>query len=104
MRVSAILQGRLSGVFDEFTGDCLAIDVAGSIRSRCVVESLCKLISERGAPKILRSDNGPAFVSGHVLQWIVDSKIEVALIEPRKPLAKRMTGTDRRGFGAGTDP
>jgi putative transposase len=72
-------------VIDEFTRECLAIDVAGSIRSRRVVEILCKLISERGAPKILRSDNGPEFVSRHILQWIVDSKIEVALIEPGKP-------------------
>lgn len=33
-------------VIDEFTRECLAIDVAGSIRSRRVVEILCKLRDE----------------------------------------------------------
>ncbi|MDH4260349.1 MAG: DDE-type integrase/transposase/recombinase [Gammaproteobacteria bacterium] len=46
-------------VIDEFTRECLAIDVAGSIRSGRVIEVLARLISERGAPRYLRSDNGP---------------------------------------------
>lgn len=61
-------------VIDEFTRECLAIDVAGSIRSRRVVEVLTKLVSEWGAPRILRSDNGPEFVSKRILEWIVESR------------------------------
>jgi putative transposase len=78
-------------VVDEFTRECLAIDVAGSIRSHRVIEVLSRLISERGAPAILRSDNGPEFVSNALLSWILESKIEVALIEPGKPW---QNGTD----------
>jgi putative transposase len=44
-------------IIDEFTRECLAIDVAGSIRSQHVIEVLARLISERGAPRYLRSDN-----------------------------------------------
>jgi hypothetical protein len=44
-------------VVDEFTHECLAIDVAGSIRSGRVIEVLSKLISVHGSPKHLRSDN-----------------------------------------------
>jgi putative transposase len=44
-------------IIDEFTRECLAIDVAGSIRSQRVIEVLARLISERGAPRYLRSDN-----------------------------------------------
>ena len=44
-------------VVDEFTRESLAIDVAGSIRSARVIEVLTKLISVRGAPRFLRSDN-----------------------------------------------
>ena len=44
-------------VIDEFTRECLAIEVAGSLRSGRVIEVLSKLISVRGAPKFLRSDN-----------------------------------------------
>ncbi len=72
-------------VIDEFTRECLAIDVAGSIRSGRVIEVLSKLISVRGAPKYLRSDNGPEFVSRTVLRWVYEAGFETAPIDPGKP-------------------
>ena len=57
-------------VVDEYTHECLAIDVAGSIRSRRVIEVLSRLISTHGAPLYLRSDNGPEFVSQAILEWM----------------------------------
>ena len=56
-------------VADEFTKEGLAIDVDG--RSARVVEVLSHLVSARGAPRFLRSDNGPEFVSKALLSWIV---------------------------------
>lgn len=41
-------------VIDEYTRECLAIDVAGSIRSSRVIELLSKLVSTHGAPSYLR--------------------------------------------------
>ncbi len=70
---------------DEYTRECLAIDVAGSIRSHRVIEVLAQAISTRGAPKVLRSDNGPEFVSRALLKWAMASGLELALIEPGKP-------------------
>ena len=78
-------------VIDEFTRECLAIDVAGGIRSKRVIEVLSQLVSVRGAPRYLRSDNGPEFVSAAILQWIADSNIGSALIDPGKPW---QNGTD----------
>ena len=72
-------------VIDEFTRECLAIDVAGSLRSGRVIEVLSKLVSVRGAPAHLRSDNGPEFVSRAVLQWLQQAEIETAAIDPGKP-------------------
>ena len=72
-------------LIDEFTRECLAIDVAGSIRSVRVIEVLSRLISERGAPRYLRSDNGPEFVSKAILEWLDAEHIETALIDPGKP-------------------
>jgi putative transposase len=72
-------------VIDEFTRECLAIDVAGSLRSGRVIEVLSKLVSVRGAPTYLRSDNGPEFVSRAVLQWLQQAEIETAAIDPGKP-------------------
>lgn len=46
---------------------------------------LSKLISVDGAPRYMRSDNGPEFVSAALLKWVVSGKIESALIDPGKP-------------------
>ena len=72
-------------VVDEYTRECLAIDVGSSIRSQRVIEVLSKLVSVRGAPRYLRSDNGPEFVSRAILAWTIDANIETALIDPGKP-------------------
>jgi hypothetical protein len=54
-------------VTDEWTKEGLAIEVDGRIRSGRVIEVLSRLISERGAPLHLRSDNGPEFVARALL-------------------------------------
>ncbi len=72
-------------VIDEYTRECLAIDVAGSIRSPRVIEVLAKLVSVHGAPKYLRSDNGPEFISRAILRWVTEAKIDTAYIDPGKP-------------------
>ena len=58
-------------VTDEFTKEGLAIEVAGRLGSGRVIEVLSRLVSERGAPRFLRSDNGPEFISRALLGWIV---------------------------------
>ncbi len=63
--------------------------MAGSIRSRRVIEVLARLESERGAPRYKRSDNGPEFVSNTILTWIHESNIETALNYPREAPAER---------------
>jgi len=78
-------------VVDEFTRECLAIDVAGSIRSGRVIEVLARLVSLHGAPRYLRSDNGPEFVATAVLRWLHTAQIDTAFIDPGKPW---QNGTD----------
>lgn len=72
-------------VVDEYTRECLAIDVAGSIRSSRVIEVLSRLMCIHGVPRYLRSDNGPEFVSHALLQWAAKASLQLALIEPGKP-------------------
>ena len=72
-------------VVDEFTRECLAIDVAGSIRSGRVIEVLSRLVSVHGSPQYLRSDNGPEFVSRALLRWVQQANIDTAFIDPGKP-------------------
>ena len=78
-------------VVDEFTRECLAIDVAGGIRSGRVIEVLTQLVSVHGAPRYLRSDNGPEFVATAILRWTQAAQIETAYIDPGKPW---QNGTD----------
>lgn len=72
-------------VIDEYTRECLAIDVAGSIRSGRVIEVLSQLISLRGTPRYLRSGNGPEFVSRAILKWAARNGMDMALSDPGKP-------------------
>lgn len=72
-------------VIDEYTRECLAIDVAGSLRSGRIIEVLAQLISLHGAPRYLRSDNGPEFIAGKVLSWLQKNGMDTALIDPGKP-------------------
>lgn len=72
-------------VVDEFTRECLAIDVAGSIRSGRVIEVLSRLVSVHGSPRHPRSDNGPEFVCRAVLKWLTQANIDTAHIDPGKP-------------------
>jgi putative transposase len=76
-------------VIDEFTRECLAIDVAGGICSSRVIEVVAQLVSVHGAPRYLRSDNGPEFVARAILRWLQTAQIETAFIDPGQTLAER---------------
>jgi putative transposase len=76
---------RLLTVMDEYTRECLAIDVARSFRGQDVVELLRYLFAVRGYPKYIRSDNGPEFVSKAVKRWLKASGVETLHIAPGSP-------------------
>jgi putative transposase len=46
---------------------------------------LTELVSVHGAPRYLRSDNGPEFVARAILRWLQTAQIETAFIAPGKP-------------------
>ena len=50
-----------------------------------MIEVLAKLVSVRGAPRYLRSDNGSELVSRAILRWLAEANIETALIDTGKP-------------------
>ena len=59
--------------------------MAGSIRSRRVIDVVARLISVHGAPAYLRSDSGPEFVNHAILKWLTEHRIDTALIDLGKP-------------------
>ena len=55
------------------------------------MDVLARLITVRGAPRYIRSDNGPEFMSLAVMRWLGGAGIETAYIAPGKPW---QNGTD----------
>jgi hypothetical protein len=58
---------RMLNVLDEYTRECLAIRVARKLKGADVIDVLSDLFILRGVPGHVRSDNGPEFVEGSVL-------------------------------------
>jgi len=76
---------KLLVVLDEFTRECLAIDVGKSIKGGDVIEVLRYLFAVRGEPGYIRSDNGPEFTSRVVKKWLKHCGVKTLFIEPGSP-------------------
>jgi putative transposase len=77
---------RVLGVVDTFTRECLALEVDTSFASRRVTRVLDAIIAERGRPQRLVMDHGSELTSRHFLSWGVEWKLELAYIQPGKPV------------------
>ena len=64
---------------------------------------LARLVSLHGAPRYLRSDNGPEFVSTAVMRWLLDAKIDAAHIAPT-PFAASLLHAGEPAKNEGPDP
>jgi putative transposase len=76
---------RMLTVIDEYTRECLAIDVARRLTSEDVLERLSDLFICRTVPDYIRSDNGAEFVALSVRQWFARVGVKTLFIEPGSP-------------------
>ena len=76
---------KMLTVVDEYTRECLAIDVARKLTSDDVLERLAWLMATRGVPEHLRSDNGPEFTATIVREWLTRVGVKTLFIEPGSP-------------------
>lgn len=72
-------------IIDEYSRECLAIEVDRSITSEEVLERLAQLFVERGPPAYLRSDNGPEFIAKAIRKWLAEVGVGTLYIEPASP-------------------
>lgn len=72
-------------VVDEFTRECLVLEVARSITAEDVKDELIGLFRRRGAPEHIRSDNGPEFIAKALRQWLERASVGTLYIEPGAP-------------------
>ena len=76
---------RILTIIDEYTRKCLDIVVGRSLRSEDVIDALADLFIKRGAPKHIRSDNGPELCSKAVREWLEHLDVGPLFIEPGSP-------------------
>jgi transposase InsO family protein len=70
---------------DEYTRECLALEVARSFKANDVVETLRHLFEVRGAPTYIRSDNGPEFIAEAIKAFLRERGVGTLYIEPGSP-------------------
>jgi len=78
-------QLKLLVVVDEYTRECLAVEVGRTFTSREVILTLQYLFAVRGAPQHIRSDNGPEFVAHAVQRWLGQASVDTLYIKKASP-------------------
>jgi putative transposase len=85
----ALIDGRklrALTIVDDFTRECLAIEVDTSLPGSRVVAVLERLRDLRGLPRSITVDHGPEF-EGRVLDaWAYQHGVDLAFIRPGKPV------------------
>ncbi len=76
---------RMLTIVDEYTRECLAIDVERKLRSEDVLARLAELFVHRGTPEYLRSDNGAEFTAHAVRAWLSRVGVTTLYIERGSP-------------------
>ena len=78
-------QLKLLVVIDEFTRECLAIEVGRTFTARDVLLTLQYLFAVRGTPEYLRSDNGPEFIAKEIQRWLGQAAVATLYIQKASP-------------------
>lgn len=76
---------RVLSLIDEFTRECILLEVASGLKATDIIAALGKVIAKRGAPEHIRSDNGPEFIATATKEYLEENKIKTLYIEPGSP-------------------
>lgn len=76
---------KFLSIVDEYTRECLALEVRRSFRSEDVIDVLKELFVIRGTPGHIRSDNGPEFIARAIGAWLGIAKVQTLYIAPGSP-------------------
>jgi putative transposase len=76
---------RVLTMIDQFTRECLKLEVAAHMSGTRVVESLERVAELRGYPKSVTVDNGTEFCSKAVDAWAYRKGVTMDFIRPGRP-------------------
>ncbi len=78
---------RVFTVVDQFTRECVCLEVDRSMNGPKVVAALTQAIAERGArPRSLTLDNGSEFAGRAMELWAIQSGVQLCFIRPGRPV------------------
>jgi len=77
---------RILTMVDNYTRECLAMEVDSCLSSQRVTRVLEWVTEQRGVPETIRCDNGPEFTSRHFLAWCEERRIGLVHIQPGRPM------------------
>ena len=77
---------RALAILDDFSRECLAIEVDTSIGGIRVVSTLERLAELRGLPEVITVDNGPEFSGRALDEWAYRKGVKLNFIRPGKPV------------------
>jgi putative transposase len=77
---------RVLTIVDNFSRECLGIEVAQGIKAEQVVAMLNRLKCTRGVPQRIRVDNGSEFASKLMDQWSYTNGVRLDFSRPGKPV------------------
>ena len=89
---------RTFNILDDFNREALHVEINRSIKATNVIYVLNRLVNQRGAPKKIRMDNGPEFISEILATWVSVHDIELKHIEPGKPTQNSLIERFNRTF------
>ena len=76
---------RTFNVLDDFNREALWIEIDTSLPATRVTRVLDMLAVWRGYPERIRVDNGPEFISRHMVDWAEEHEVIIEYIQPGKP-------------------
>jgi putative transposase len=77
---------RILNIVDDVTRECLAAIPDTSISGKRVARELTAIISPRGKPQMIVSNNGTEFTSNAILGWAKDNVVNWHYIVPGRPM------------------
>jgi putative transposase len=77
---------RVLNVIDDFSRECLAIEVGTSLPGIVVTRVLDRIAATRGYPVVIVVDNGPEFRGREMDAWACRKGVRLHFIDPGKPM------------------
>ena len=76
---------RALTIVDEFTRECVEVEVEHRMNAKFVAGTLLRLFGRRGTPAFIRSDNGPEFIARFLTRVFAIHGVTARHIEPGSP-------------------